>query len=40
MRLHHGGMPVVNSMELQEDLKKMNEYILRIEKELKEIKKP
>ena len=36
----HDGMPVVNSVELQEDLKKMNEYILRMEKELKEIKKP
>ena len=36
----HDGMPVVNSVELQEDLKKMNEYIVRIEKELKERKKP
>ena len=34
------GMPDVNSVELQEDLKKMNEYIVRIEKELKERKKP
>ncbi len=36
----HDGMPVVNSVELQEDLKKMNGYIVRIEKELKERKKP
>lgn len=36
----HDGMPVVNSVELQEDLKKINEYIVRIEKELKERKKP
>ena len=36
----HDGMPVVNSVELQEDLKKMNEYILRMDKELKERKKP
>jgi hypothetical protein len=30
----HDGMPVVNSLELQEDLEKMKNYIKRMEKEL------
>lgn len=32
----HDGMPVVNSIELKEDLKKMKEYIRRMEKGLQE----